>query len=718
MSRRGPELADGRLHITLDWATAPAHGVTDTSVAALKDLLQDLLAELADEPATPAPLVLRATPQQSALYTGGEGRPGTGRHVEQLVWLWHGPLDAGRFAAAWQSVFDCETVLRTAFTGGGEPLLVVHDRVTPEITRRAISDDDWHPFLERDRLRGFDLHCPALLRLTLLEAQRTPPAPAIAPTRILAELPPGPARHLERAHPAARVLPRLSPPAASCPAVSAAPTCATTRPGSRPRTRSPPAGSGRAARPHGAAPRPGRPAATGLTGAGRARLRLDPADTARLARWAGTWGTAESSVLQAVWAMLIYWASGATKAAPVCFAVTVSGRGIPLDGAARIPGPLHNPLPMTVEVDPAGTVPRLLRQLRDRAMEMSAYEWVPADWIRAWSHSSVDADTVIAFEDPPHPVEGLEAELAAHGLRAEFPGILPAHSVLPVGLLAHHDSAGGLVLTEVHDRAQLGEEAAGALLAHSALLLRELPLWADESTTVEEALQFLEGSTVPLMADAFRDGQDTPLVTLRAARQDQAGTICLIPPPGAPLTCYDLLAHAYPGPQELLVLPAEADPDGAQPALTALGRDQSLLLGGFSGAGAGACDIARRIAADGGRPPRVVLAGATADEWERARDLAGALKAATEGAIDDADGARGTPGGGPAAACPTAAAAGQPHPGVRPVPAGAPPARRFPHRSARRFPHRFSSVFRVTLCRVADARAAPARLPRTRPQEL
>ncbi|MDO0930193.1 condensation domain-containing protein [Streptomyces sp. DG2A-72] len=414
-------------------------------------------------------------------------------------------------------------MLRTAFTGGGEPLLVVHDRVTPEITRRAISDDDWHPFLERDRLRGFDLHCPALLRLTLLEAQRTPPAPAIAPT-------PDPGQHHRAlldtwsAHILLRGSTAPISPAASCPAVSAAPTCATTRPGSRPRTRSPPAGSGRAARPPTVRPRrPGRPAATGLTGAGRARLRLDPADTARLARWAGTWGTAESSVLQAVWAMLIYWASGATKAAPVCFAVTVSGRGIPLDGAARIPGPLHNPLPMTVEVDPAGTVPRLLRQLRDRAMEMSAYEWVPADWIRAWSHSSVDADTVIAFEDPPHPVEGLEAELAAHGLRAEFPASCPPTSVLPVGLLAHHDSAGGLVLTEVHNRAQLGEEAAGALLAHSALLLRELPLWADESTTVEEALQFLEGSTVPLMADAFRDGQDTPLVTLRAARQDQAG---------------------------------------------------------------------------------------------------------------------------------------------------------------------------------------------------
>ncbi|WP_328349282.1 condensation domain-containing protein [Streptomyces sp. NBC_00445] len=632
------QVAHGRLHITLDWATAPAHGVTDTTVAALKDLLRELLGELADAPAAPAPLVLRATPQQSALYTGGAGRPGTGRHVEQLVWLWHGPLDAARFAAAWQSVFDCETVLRTAFTGGGEPLLVVHDRVVPEITRRAVSDDDWHPFLERDRLRGFDLHCPALLRLTLLDAQPTPPDTTPAPTRILvsyhrALLDTWSAhlllREFYRAYLAGGTLPggERRPDLRDYTAWVAA--------------QNPEPARGfwaRSAPPDGAASRPGRPAATGLTGAGRARLRLDPADTARLARWAGTWGTAESSVLQAVWAMLIYWASGATQAAPVCFAVTVSGRGIPLDGAARIPGPLRNPLPMTVEVDPAGPVPHLLQQLRDRALEMSAYEWVPADWIRAWSHSSAHADTVIAFEDPPHPVQGLETELAAHGLGAEFPGILPAHSVLPVGLLAHHDSAGGLVLTEVHDRAQLGEEAAGELLAHSVLLLRELPLWADESTTVDEALQLLESSTAPLMADALHDGQDTPWITLRPARQDQAGTICLIPPPGAPLTCYDLLAHAYEGPQELLVLPTDAGPGGAPGALTALGQGPFLLLGGFSGAGARACDIARRIAADGHRPPRVVLAGATADEWERARELAAALNAAT-GRPLDADGA-------------------------------------------------------------------------------
>ncbi|WP_259446804.1 hypothetical protein [Streptomyces geysiriensis] len=46
------------------------------------------------------------------------GRRGAGRHVEQLVWRWHGPLDTERFAAAWQSVVDRESVLRAALAPG------------------------------------------------------------------------------------------------------------------------------------------------------------------------------------------------------------------------------------------------------------------------------------------------------------------------------------------------------------------------------------------------------------------------------------------------------------------------------------------------------------------------------------------------------------------------------------------------------------------------
>ncbi|MFI5687555.1 condensation domain-containing protein [Streptomyces sp. NPDC051636] len=626
------QVRDGRLHIGLDWVTDHAAGITDTSVGALEHLLRELLQELADAPAAPIPPAFRATPQQSALYRGGDAQPGTGRHVEQLVWIWHGPLDVGRFTASWQSVFDCETVLRTAFTGGPEPLLVVCERVVPEITRRTLHDGDWSALLERDRLRGFDLRRPGALRLTLLETEQNRTAGTVAPTRILvtyhrALLDTWSAHILLRAFYRAYLAGGTLPGGERRPDLrdyTAWVAGQDPEPAREFWTLSAP--------PDGAASRPVRSAGrAGLTGVGRARLRLDLVETTRLAHWAGIWGTAESSVLQAVWAMLIHRASGATGPAPVCFAVSVPGRGIALDGVARMPGPLRNHLLMTVEVDPAGTVPRLLRQLRDRALDMAAYEWVPADWIRAWSGGGADACTVIVFEDPPHPLDGLEDQLAAHGIRAELLDALPARSVPPVGLLAHHDSAGGLVLTGVHDRAVLDEDGVAELLAQSALLLRSLPLSADESTTVGEVLALLEGSAVPRLAEAAGDGRGTPLVTLRAARRDRAGTICLIPPPGVPETCYDLLARTYPGPQELLVLTAGPDADGARPALAALGTGRSLLLAGFSGAGVRACDIARRIAADGGRPPRVVLAGASADERERARALARALQDAAPG---------------------------------------------------------------------------------------
>ncbi|WP_328930811.1 MULTISPECIES: condensation domain-containing protein [unclassified Streptomyces] len=630
--------------------------------AALAALLQDVLEELAGSATAPVPGVFAPTAQQAALYAGGEGRPGTGRHVEQVVWVWRGPLDAGRFEAAWQSVFDREAVLRTAFTGTSPPRLIVHGRVTPDITRRIPSGADRAPFLERDRLRGFDLRRPGPLRLTLLEPEQAPPAGPGTSTRIVltyhralldtwsahlllrtfyraylagGTLPGGQRRPDLRDYtawiaaqdprPARALWARLTPPAV---------TAAASRPGRR-------------------------GAATGGSGVGRARLRLDAAETVRLARWAGTWGTAESSVLQAVWALLIYRASGATGAAPVCFAVTVPGRGIALDGAAWLPGPLRNLLPMSLDIDPAHTLPRLLRHLRDRALDMAACEWLPAEPPPGTDGEPQPgrAETVLVFEDVPHPVHGLESELAAHGIRAEFPGTVPARSALPLALLAHHDDTGGLVLTGVHDRALLDEDAAAELLVQSALLLRELPLTADESTTVAQALELLEGRDIPLMADdtpAARTaptasaasgpaGTGGPLTLLRAARDDRAGTICLLSPPGAPPTCYDQLPPAYSGPQELLLLTdtdTDTDTDtgngngtgvtdtGAA-ALAARTAGRPLLLAGFSGAGAAACDLAHRLTTttDGGRrAPRVVLTPAPPGAHERARLLARALQ--------------------------------------------------------------------------------------------
>ncbi|WP_371557974.1 hypothetical protein OG416_34515 [Streptomyces longwoodensis] len=67
----------------------------------------------------------------------------------------------------------------------------------------------------------------------------------------------------------------------------------------------------------------------------------------------------------------------------------------------------------------------------------------------------------------------------------------------------------------------------------------------------------------------------------------------------------------------------------ARSALAARAGDRPLLLGGFSGAGALACALARSIAADGHHPPRVVLAGTHTDDEDAVHALARALQDAT-----------------------------------------------------------------------------------------
>src|SRR5206468_8219003 len=84
-------------------------------------------------------------------------------------------LDTGRFTAAWQSVFAHESVLRAAFDHDSRPpRLVLHEHVRADVVRHAAGSVDFDQLTERDRLRGFDLRCPGLLRLNLLDEPAAP----------------------------------------------------------------------------------------------------------------------------------------------------------------------------------------------------------------------------------------------------------------------------------------------------------------------------------------------------------------------------------------------------------------------------------------------------------------------------------------------------------------------------------------------------------------
>ncbi|CAL9640363.1 hypothetical protein SUDANB32_06315 [Streptomyces sp. enrichment culture] len=580
-------------------------------------LLADLLTR--PVPATRTTRALPPTALQRELLADADTHPG--RHVERLTWTWHGPLDIDRFRDAWQSVVDRESVLRAAFDDGPEPLLLVHDDVAADILWLPAGSTGWSDVVAHDVRRGLDARVPPALRVTVLGGD-SPARGGDTPSRILVTY-----HHAllddRSAHLLVREFHRAYLAGGRLPGGERRPDLRDyirwlhrqdTTPARDFWTRAAPAAD--AVSPVPLTPPPG-PAAR------RTQVRLDAARTERLTAWAARWGSTESVVLQALWAVLLYRASGAEGPARVRFAVTVSGRGILFEGAEHLPAALRAPLPLGVEIDPRATVATLLTEVRDRVLDMASYEWVSPGQIRDWTAppaSTPPDGSLVVFEGRPPPFAALPAELAAQGVRVERPEPLGARTAFPLTLVVRGDHDGGLLLTASHD---LYEHAdATAVLDHSALLLREVPYLAADSTTVADLLDLLAHTPAAAPAgpgstpDATTPAEP-PLLTLRPAAGPEAGVVCLVQTHGVPRSRYDRLAETYRGPETLVLLPAAAD--GAHSALHRLrGTGPPLLLAAFSGGGTTACEIARLLAADGGRPPLVALTGATtADAFAR-----------------------------------------------------------------------------------------------------
>ncbi|MEU9048336.1 MULTISPECIES: condensation domain-containing protein [unclassified Kitasatospora] len=627
-------------------------------------LLEELRQALAHPP---EPVTVPTSALQREMLRQVLGQPDHGgRHVEQLSWHWHGPLDTERFTAAWQSVIDHETVLRAAFdwdedgdgngNGNGaedrnggrdrEPWMVLHEHAAPEVTRHPHDAADWDELLAADRRRGFDLRRPALLRATLLD---TPPDADEGPaTRVLlsyhhAMLDGWSVRLLlqsfYRAYLTGGVLPGGE-----------------RRPDIRDHARWLQAENTDAARQFWST-RPGAAAVLPLApdprrrGSGRARRRLTPYEAVRLRGWAAAWGAGESSALQAAWALLLYRAAQAgrprrpAQAVRVGFAVTVSGRGIPLDGIDRLPGALRNPLPITVRVHPGTTVPQLLAALRDGVLDLAAYEWVSPGQAHHWTAGSRGPrpNSLVVLEHQPPAAHHLrlETDLAAHGIHVESPAPAGTFTSYPITLAAHYDTTGGLVLTTTHDRALLADQDAVELLSQSAHLLRSFPDLPSALSTTEVLRTTLAGQPAPRLGDpgggaaesAGRPdgpgdpgrpagsgvpGADSPAVrldVLRQATRPGAGWVLLLSPPGAPRTRYPGAAHGWPGPQALGVLrPVETDPPAAayRPVLGPLLESRApVALVAPPGLGVTAYEIARL--GPPAHPPLVVLLGGDSD---------------------------------------------------------------------------------------------------------
>ncbi|MEV7173638.1 condensation domain-containing protein [Streptomyces sp. NPDC093224] len=423
-----PPFPAGRLSDLLTGATAgdrehhttrtphPHTTPTDTPPTAPAPTGTGTAAPTAPEPDDPPPL----TPLQHDLLLDAMTHPGAALHIGQLHWRWSGPLDTRRLTTAWQTLHDSEAVLRTALTApttpGSRPHLTVHPHATAHLQRHPRGSADWHTLLLAERMREFDLRHPgAALRIALLEEPDH--AHRVLLTYHQALLDDWSARLLRRTLHRAYL-------------ADGRPAGSERRPDIRDHLRwiarqetaaaraywartTPPAdAAGLPGPPH--PPHPAPDAAHPPRGHGRNRHRLTPYEAMRLRTWAASRGAAESTALHAVWALQLH---RATPHAPaVAFTATVSGRGIPLPGAERLPGPLRNTVPLHTPITPTTPLAHVLATLTDQTLQASAYEWLPPTQhpprphptppAEASSKAGRPAPTTAGTDAGPHPATG------------------------------------------------------------------------------------------------------------------------------------------------------------------------------------------------------------------------------------------------------------------------------------------------------------------------
>ncbi|MDQ3404301.1 MAG: amino acid adenylation domain-containing protein, partial [Actinomycetota bacterium] len=125
---------------------------------------------------------------------------------------------------------------------------------------------------------------------------------------------------------------------------------------------------------------------------------LTEPQTDRLTSFARSRDLTVNTVVQGAWGLLLAAHTGRTD---VVFGATVSGRPADLPGVESVVGLLINTLPVRVRVDPAETVTALLSRLQDEQLTLADHQHLGlADIQRATGHAEL-FDSLLVFENYP-----------------------------------------------------------------------------------------------------------------------------------------------------------------------------------------------------------------------------------------------------------------------------------------------------------------------------
>ncbi len=430
--------------------------------------------------------IYRLSPSQQGMLFHCLSTPETGMYFEQVVLGPQVTPDFELFGRVWQLLMDRNPILRTSFVWEEvrEPVQVVHDSVPLELTVHDLSDlpaeeqeERVRAWAEEDRLRGFDLAKPPLLRWTLLPGSQGRGWAVLSYHHMLldgwsavsligeaGEL----YQALETGEPA------------------------------RPRERRP-------FREYLAwlrgqdlteAEAYWRRTLKGFTAPTRLAFDRDPAadpgEHVRIDTMLGAEATTAlqelarrhrltlNTLLQGAWSLLLARFAGSDD---VVFGVTVSGRPPALKGVETMLGCFINTLPTRVPVPSGERLARWLEKIQADQIEMRRFEHTPLVDLRKWSEvpSGVPIfESILVFENFD-PSASRRTKSSPRIQRTNFPLVL---MVEPVG--------GDLLLRLGWDRPRFAEEDVRRLQGSLVKLLAALPQSIDRQLGEIDLLEAAE----------------------------------------------------------------------------------------------------------------------------------------------------------------------------------------------------------------------------------
>jgi len=358
------------------------------------------------------------TPMQEGMWFHSRLTPEHDVYVEQLSVLIEGPLDAPAFRQAWHAVVARHTALRSSFhaVGGKPPVQLTHRQVeTPWLEEdwRGVPGREQHDrladFLVKDRVRGFDLSQPPLMRFALLRLREGAHQFVWTHHHLLLDgwSVPLVLRDVTAAYAAARQGRAVALP--------------------KPRShqeymdwlqrqdRATAERFWRAELGGFREPTPlpfdyGRVGETTAPDYDELRIDLPPDVTTDLQSVARRRGLTQGTVLHAAWALLLSRYSGETD---VVHGMTVAGRPPGLVGVEDMVGMFINTVPVRIQVEPSRPAGDWLCAVQNRLVQLRGHEYAPLAQVQTWADIRTGAplfESLVVYENYPVNPDGTNLE--------------------------------------------------------------------------------------------------------------------------------------------------------------------------------------------------------------------------------------------------------------------------------------------------------------------